>query len=253
MTTLVYDESFEGLLTAVFLIFEQKYIEAEIIKTHAFNDTFFSDVIHVATDHTKADRVLNRLHKQIGYEGIRVLIFSFLSEDIYLEKNILEAIRYAIANPDKNVFTDFAHPAVLQLSKYTKSVGREKHRMEAFIRFEQYKNDVFVAKISPDFNVLTLILKHFSARYQDQQWIIYDIKRNYGYYYDLEKMEEIFLEDSISLLHINNDDLHEKEMLYQKLWQRYFVKTNITERKNTKLHVRHVPKRYWKYLTEKKV
>jgi hypothetical protein len=29
--------------------------------------------------------------------------------------------------------------------------------------------------------------------------------------------------------------------------------TNIKERKNDKLHVQHVPKRYWKYLTEKKM
>lgn len=252
MTTLLYDESFEGLMTAVFLIFEQRFEHAEIIKNASYNNTFFADVIHVSTDQEKADRVLKRLHTQTGHEGVRMLIYSFLSEDIYLEKNILEAIRYAITNTDKNVFTDFAHPSVLQLAKYTKSVGREKHRMEAFIRFEQYKNEVYVAKISPDFNVLPLILKHFSSRYQDQQWIIYDIRRNYGYYYDLQKTEEIFLEDNTTLLQVNTDDLHEKEMLYQKLWQRYFVKTNITERKNSKLHVRHVPKRYWKYLTEKK-
>lgn len=31
----------------------------------------------------------------------------------------------------------------------------------------------------------------------------------------------------------------------------HFKSTNITERKNTKLHVQHIPKRYWRYLTEK--
>ena len=31
----------------------------------------------------------------------------------------------------------------------------------------------------------------------------------------------------------------------------YFKSTNIVARKNTKLHTQHVPKRYWKYLTEK--
>jgi DNA polymerase sigma len=32
--------------------------------------------------------------------------------------------------------------------------------MEAFIRFEQLK-DIYFAKIDPDFDVLTLIIKHF--------------------------------------------------------------------------------------------
>jgi probable DNA metabolism protein len=43
----------------------------------------------------------------------------------------------------------------------------------------------------------------------------------------------------------------EKEELYQHLWQQYFKSVNIVSRKNTKLHIQHMPKRYWKYLTEK--
>ena len=45
--------------------------------------------------------------------------------------------------------------------------------------------------------------------------------------------------------------LDEKEELYQHLWQQYFKSVNIVARKNTKLHIQHMPKRYWKYLTEK--
>ncbi|RZL34744.1 MAG: DUF4130 domain-containing protein, partial [Pedobacter sp.] len=47
--------------------------------------------------------------------------------------------------------------------------------------------------------------------------------------------------------------LNEKEELYTHLWKDYFKSTNIESRKNTKLHVQHVPKRYWKYLTEKQI
>ena len=43
------------------------------------------------------------------------------------------------------------------------------------------------------------------------------------------------------------------EELYQKLWHSYFQSINIEARKNTKLHLQHVPRRYWKYLTEKQV
>ncbi|MGY0039832.1 DUF4130 domain-containing protein [Pedobacter sp. NJ-S-72] len=45
--------------------------------------------------------------------------------------------------------------------------------------------------------------------------------------------------------------LSEKEGFYAVLWKDYFKSTNIAARKNTKLHIQHVPKRYWKYLTEK--
>ena len=38
---------------------------------------------------------------------------------------------------------------------------------------------------------------------------------------------------------------------YQELWKAYFKSVDIPERRNLKLHLQHVPKRYWKYLVEK--
>jgi probable DNA metabolism protein len=148
---------------------------------------------------------------------------------------------------------DFANDAVLEISKTTKSVGREKHRMEAFIRFELLKDGIYFAKIDPDFDVLTLIIPHFKNRYQDQKWLIYDLRRKYGVYYDLNDVEIISLDLDENLLKNETEIYSEAEINYQKLWWEYFDHTNIKERKNTKLHVQHVPKRYWKYLTEKKM
>ena len=62
----------------------------------------------------------------------------------------------------------------------------------------------------------------------------------------------IILNLDIKLLNKNNDLYAASEINYQKLWSEYFDHTNMKEKKNTKLHVQNVPKRYWKYLTEKK-
>ena len=43
----------------------------------------------------------------------------------------------------------------------------------------------------------------------------------------------------------------EDEKLYQELWKGYFKAMTIKERINLKLQRQHLPKRYWKYLTEK--
>ena len=122
------------------------------------------------------------------------------------------------------------------------------------MRFELLKDGVYFAEIYPDFNVLTLIIRHFKNRYQDQKWMIYDFKRGYGVYYDLKTTEIVTLDNDKQILLQKGDSIFdEKEINYQKLWVEYFDHTNIKERKNTKLHVQHVPKRYWKYLTEKKI
>ena len=35
----------------------------------------------------------------------------------------------------------------------------------------------------------------FIPRFADQRWLIYDVKRQYGYYYNLTEMEEVTFED----------------------------------------------------------
>ena len=51
---------------------------------------------------------------------------------------------------------------------------------------------------------------------------------------------------------LSADLLAEAEPDYQVLWKSYFDSVNIPERKNMKLHLQHVPRRYWKYLSEKR-
>jgi probable DNA metabolism protein len=254
MTILFYDNTLEGFLTAVFEVFEYKYLDVTISGRNKNQKFLFSEPVHVITNFEKSDRVLARLVEQLGKDGVRQLLYAFLSELDDIENILFRAIKYAVDNPTRNVLKDFSNADILQISKLVKSVGREKHRMEAFIRFELLNDGIFFAKIYPDFNVLTLIIRHFKNRYQDQKWLIYDCKRDYGAYYDLENIEIVTF-DNQAQNKLKNDEtiFDEREINYQKLWAEYFDHTNIKERKNTKLHLQHVPKRYWKYLTEKKL
>jgi probable DNA metabolism protein len=136
----------------------------------------------------------------------------------------------------------------------SQKVHREKHRMEAFIRFQKSSRGLYFALIHPDFNVLPLIIRHFKNRYADQPWVIYDEKRKYGVHYDGNTVQEVTLElHAESQAPVISADLllDEEEALYALLWKDYFRSTNIPARKNMKLHLQHVPKRYWRYLTEK--
>ena len=253
MTILSYDSTFEGFLTTVFEIFEFKYQEPQIIKKDDLQHNMFATPIEIVTDITKSDRVIKKLTDQLQNDGVRTLIYAFLSEKVGVEDLLYKVIHYAVANKSKNIMKDFSNDAVLQVSQLTKSVGREKHRMEAFIRFELLKDGIYFAKIDPDFDVLTLIVPHFKNRYQDQKWLIYDLRRKYGVYYDLNDLEIVSIDLDEKLLKSDSEIYSDSEINYQKLWWEYFDHTNIKERKNTKLHVQHVPKRYWKYLTEKKI
>lgn len=249
---LIYDGNFDGFLTAVFYVFEHKLKNVRIQNKFTMQQGLFSDNETIVTEEVKANRVWKGVKSKLSAKGSYQLYYAFLSEQIGVEDILLDYIRYAFekrSNADK----DYSHPSVLKIAQLAKSVGREKHRMEAFVRFRLTKDNIYFSSIEPDFNVLPLIEKHFKRRYADQKWVIYDIKRGYGLFYDLEHVEIINMDfpAGFDFTKTESEFFATQEFEFQKLWQDYFKATNIESRKNMKLHIRHVPKRYWKYLSEK--
>lgn len=251
MTTLVYDGTFEGLLTAIFEIYERRLSLVKLQKGEWHASALFEDKLQVITNEDRAARVLKGLRQKLSAQGIQRLYVAHLVEMPNEDDNLVGYIRYAF-DAAQNVEDDYGNRYVLRVSEIVRMARREKHRMEAFIRFQKLQDDVFYAAIQPDFNVLPMLIKHFKNRYADQKWIIYDTRRNYGIFYDLHDVQFIAMDfagnnNSEKVVAVYNDD----EELYQHLWKNYFKSVNIASRKNTKLHVRHIPKRYWRHLTEK--
>ena len=250
--TFIYDGSFNGFLTSIFVAFEEKAHVADIQKNSIRQNGLFSETETIFTHVEKAKRVWNGIQKK-NQNAIKNIYFAYLSETKDIEILLYRYIRKLFANQG-SIHSDYSDGLVLKISQLAKSVGREKHRMEAFVRFQLTQDDIYFANIEPDFNVLPLISKHFRSRYADQQWLIYDVKRQYGIFYDLNKVEIVSLDlDEIyaNSIHKSNRFVHE-EYSYQDLWNNYFRSTNIKSRINKKLHIQHMPKRYWKYLSEKK-
>ncbi len=253
-TTYVYDGSWLGVLTAIFDVFSHKSQDPRIAKASVYEPTIFGETQEVITCPDKAGRVLRKIQTQGTGKARGLMYRAFLSEEPGIEGLLLQYTQLLLKNPEAALH-DFGHPVTLAIHQAMKKVGREKHRMEAFIRFHLLDEHLYAATIEPDFNVLPVIAPHFKGRYADQIWMIYDIKRKYGIYYNLHTVVEITLDATAQPTALVNsttvNNVPEIENNYCDLWNEYFKKTNITSRKNMKLHVQHVPKRYWKYLSEK--
>jgi probable DNA metabolism protein len=253
MQPVVYDESFEGFLTAIFDVYEYKFLNVCIIRQSQFQKNMFGTEHFVTSSATKADRVWKGLQQRLSSRALTQLYRTFLSEINQTEDILLSYIRYAFSSKN-SIEYDYSNPTVLYVTQTAIKVEREKHRMEAFVRFQLTKDQLYYATIQPDYDVLPLISKHFADRYADQRWLIYDIQRRYGIYYDLNTVETIemaFSEETDNGKNVTTI-LDEQEQIYQQLWQQYFNSVNIAARKNMKLHIRHMPKRYWRHLIEKK-
>ncbi len=248
----IYDNTFEGLLTTIFECYAQKNFQAIITAKEAYVPLMFAEIFTIETNADKASRVWKGLVNKLSPGERNLLVKCFLSELPQREEIIFHYVQYALRSTI-NIGTDYGNKYVLELAQIGKMVGREKHRMEAFVRFQKLKDETYFAVVGPDFDVMPLIAPHFKRRYADQKWIIYDIKRKYGIAYDLEKVTQIKLDFEKENIDADNvvSAYDEEEVLYQTLWKAYFNSVNIKERKNMKLHLRSMPRRYWKYLTEK--
>ncbi|MGI4875579.1 MAG: TIGR03915 family putative DNA repair protein [Janthinobacterium lividum] len=247
-----YDGSFEGLLTVLFRVYERRSAPNSIQPTAAVQGGLFAQAVAVDTDETLATRTWDGLRRFIPEAARARLYHVFLSEDA--ERELL-IFRYAdtALRAGRDISENYADATVRRCQRLAQQLFREKHRMEAFVRFEKAQDGLFHATIEPDFDVLPLITGHFTRRYADQRWLIFDKKRRYGLYYDLTQTSIVEFETATTPRRgeVSATVLDEREPLFKILWQAYFDHVNIPERKNLKLHQRQIPKRYWRYLSEK--
>jgi len=274
----VFDGTMDGLLTAVFDAFALKEQPEQLLAEGDALPLFCDHTYHVTSDEEKARRVWTGLEKKLTREALRLISVSWLSELRELNTPLFLYICKVFRQGD--ISRNFADADVLAVTNIARRVLHEQLRMKQFIRFQKAKDGTYLGVVSPDHNVLPIIIDHFQDRFNDQPWLIYDAKRNYGYYYSLtpgpsltpnpspkgegnSKGEgsnvpiRVTFEDEatvpfdLSNGKLNADVLSDNDQLFQDLWRTYFKAICIRERMNPRKQLQDMPRRYWKYMTEK--
>ena len=244
----VVEKTFEGLLTALFEAYAGKQRPDAIEPASLKQPELFDRRLTIATDPDKSDRVWKGLRSHLGSKRRQMLYEAYLSGQSGVETMICQLVWDAI--PGRNHSQSQTRlSSHIQVEKLSQKVRREAHRMKGFIRFQQTGQDQYLALIAPHYDVLPLIRRHFESRFADQKWIIYDKLRNYGLCYDRHHAHELRLDAAD--LKASCNERHGDEQLCQSLWQRYYAAVNIPQRNNPRLHLRQLPRRYWRYLPEK--
>ena len=286
MTTYIFDNTLDGLLTAVFDSFalhQQPQLLAEGEQLPLFAD----EPHRVVTDEEKAARVWKGLEKHLSREALRIISISWMSEERTLNQPLFNYICKVFLT-GKDLSHNASDPDVLAVRNTCRRVLHEEQRMKQFIRFQKAKDGTYLAVVAPDHNVLPLIIDHFLDRFNDQSWLIYDARRHYGYYYgsphptsphptspigEESSAQTVFpprgdkrgagdvvritFEDETSVpFDLTNGKLDAAvlstdDQLFQDLWRTYFKAICIRERINPRKQLNDMPRRYWRYMTEK--
>lgn len=293
--TFATDGSFAGLLCAYARAHRAGALPAEVVtQGHVLSGHLFAAPEAVTTEAPLASRIERGLERaKPGLVG--KLFRAFLSERLGIEMSILRVID-GVAVDGAEAVGDWTFEPSREVSRWAQRVGREAHRMEAFVRFERHEEegtsgewavngshaplapeasgeasasaspqslhpspsasggDRWLARIRPEYHVLPVIAEHFALRYPALRWTILDEHRRLALVHDTPaaglapEAAPTRIVPASSLPHLAPTA---DERAYQAMWRAYFRAVDIPERRNLKLHLRHVPKRYWPLLTEK--
>lgn len=258
MLVYIFDRTLDGLLTAVFDAYALHELPETLVGEGEVLPMFCERTHTVATDDEKARRVWTGLEKRLSREALRMVSISYLAEDKQLDTPLFNYVYKSFKTAPSDSL-NFADADVLAVYNTFRRVMHEQLRMKQFMRFQKAKDGTYLGVVSPDHNVLPLVVDHFSDRFGDQPWLIYDARRRYGYYYsvgDVQPLRITFADDaalpfSLDTGRLDDNLLSDDDQQIQALWRTYFKAICIRERLNPRKQLNDMPRRYWKYMTEK--
>lgn len=242
MIDYLYDGSFEGFLTCIYLhYYEEK--AAGIFTESNYQPNMLHSFKSAHTNSTQASTVYDAIAKKISPYDLQRIYKVFLSSSDNKESLLLNYIRFGFKTGSK---TSLLHgnPYVSPVEKLERTVSNEIHRLLGLLRFSVLETGLLYAVLEPDHDILEFLAEHFSDRYKNEPFIIHDKRREKAL---IAHQKQWYITDfDDSMIPRLSDD--EKD--YRALWQKYFESIAIKERINPRCQKNFMPVRYWKHLTE---
>ena len=199
MIVFQYDKTFEGLLTALFHAYNRRVFPDRLLQEAEPLPLFCEEVFQVVTESSLADRVWRGAGRLLPVHFLSGITACWLSEQPAVDELLFRYLRKAFDSKGKSVF-NLTDANVAEVSRLWKKVNNEATRVIQFVRFQKTADDIYFAATAPIYNVLPLTMGYFTDRFADQHWMVYDVKRQYGYYYDGQKAEEVRFEQDSEFL-----------------------------------------------------
>ena len=236
-----YDGSFEGLLCCVFESYERKEIPADVLPPEEGQTMLFS-TREIETAEEKAARERAAIPQKIGRDAMRLVQDVFLTCLPRKEYHMLIFLRKGFrAGP--SITEMLADETVHRLNAAVRYLYNENHLTLEFLRFSDFKGNL-AAEIAPNNFVLPLLGQHFCERYPEERFLIYD--RTHGAALVYQPYEARIM--PVEHFELPGPDAEEQK--YRELWRMFYRTVEVEGRHNPKCRMGHMPKRYWRYMTE---
>lgn len=278
-----YDGTREGFFSVVFRAFEDRCFPFAIISRKNNQQMPIGEVVHVETNQEKASRVERGIKERVPKRKARLVHLALLVDEPGTPLLLWRYLYKLFTDTTGAYHCNMLDKEACAVAQQARKVKGEIHRFHGLVRFRETAGRLLVATIEPDHDIVMMLAPHFRARMAEQQWVIYDIRRDCGVWYDtrIVRMVRFTPEDFEQWVvtglpggdarcvgsgdvgfgdakcgnapDFKGEDVGDRNGgdLYRELWQHYYDAINIRERKNHRQMKGAMPKRYWKYLPEK--
>ena len=236
-----YDGTFEGLMCCVFESFERKEIPESVIVGEPMQISF-SEVREIETAAEKAERVTRAIPLKISpfsFDTVRKMFLSCAeNKDLLILEFLQKGFRYG-----KNIEHMLADDTVNAVNKAVFHCTHEAHLLKGFVRFSDY-NGYLAAVIEPKNKVIPLLAAHFTDRFRNENFMIYDRTHRMALIYFSHRAE---IAENIDF---ELPAANATEEYYRELWKCFYRTIGIKERYNPRCRMNLMPKRFWSNMTE---
>ena len=236
-----YDGSFEGLMCCVFESFERKELPEDVIIGEPLQISF-TEIREIETDNGKAERVTHAIPLKISpftFDTVRKMFLScVVNKDMLIVEFLCKGFRYG-----RKIEQMLADDTVNAVNKAVFHCTHEAHLLKGFVRFSDF-NGYLAAVIEPKNKVIPLLAAHFTDRFRNENFLIYDSTHRMALIYFSHRAE---IAENIDFELPSADA---KEEYYRELWKCFYRTIGIKERYNPRCRMNLMPKRFWVNMTE---
>ncbi|MDO4298534.1 MAG: TIGR03915 family putative DNA repair protein [Lachnospiraceae bacterium] len=255
MVIFLCEDSVDGIFTGVYEAWASRLGHSNVaLRTAGLSNLeLFAEYRTVITDAGKAARVANTIRQKMGEESYEKIYQASLANADDKSDCI-----YRVLTVGVSVHTDpwLAHhlmeklqdPNVCRVSELSWKVFHEAHRYTGFVRFRELDEGVLFSEIEAEHQVLPLIGEHFSDRFPQENFMIYDHHSGDCLLHGSGK--PWFIWKNAEIDNILKRDCSANEQEIQALWRTFCESIAIRERRNPHLQMQFWPLRFRKWMTE---
>lgn len=240
------EDSIEGIFTSIYDAWNSRYghdnIRIELQPDDSgYNMELFSEYINVVVDNEKTYKVAKAIREKISEDAYNMVCNVVCSNNKEKGDVIYRFLILGFAMGPQ-VVDHLSNDIVVKLFEMNRNVNYEAHHFLGFLRFSEGRSNILLSKIKPQNDILRLIAPHFSDRFEQENFIIYDETRKTAIFHRSGYHWIYTLADKFDIELFN--ELSEQEEKFQILWKTFFESIAIEERKNRNLQRNNLPIRF---------